>query len=271
MDVREIISSGLLELYVSGLASDKERTQVEQWMQHYPMVAAEVASIEKAIEAMAHARAISPGTEVKSKIFEAIDALQIPAETEIDQTAENTALGTGGARIVRPIWKWVAAASFLALVASGALNLFFYQQNHLLNEAISQARQDLKAAATDRDRMQDDLSVVQSRYSEAVMLNGVNETPDAVAKIFWVKNTGDVFIDPSNLPSLPQGQQFQLWAIIDGKPLDAGLILTREHGTRYHIQKMKSFGRAQAFAITIEKEGGSATPTLNKMVVMGKL
>jgi len=39
----------------------------------------------------------------------------------------------------------------------------------------------------------------------------------------------------------------------------------------YKIQKMKSFGKAEAFAITLEKEGGSPTPTMTEMYVMAKI
>jgi anti-sigma-K factor RskA len=34
---------------------------------------------------------------------------------------------------------------------------------------------------------------------------------------------------------------------------------------------MKDIGQAQAFAITLEPAGGSASPTLNQMYVMGNI
>jgi len=34
---------------------------------------------------------------------------------------------------------------------------------------------------------------------------------------------------------------------------------------------MKSFGRAEAFAITLEKTGGSPTPTMDQMYVIAKI
>ncbi|HEV8079376.1 MAG TPA: anti-sigma factor, partial [Chitinophagaceae bacterium] len=74
---------------------------------------------------------------------------------------------------------------------------------------------------------------------------------------------------PTNLPQTPDGKQYQLWAIVDGKPVDAGMIST-EKGI-YHIQKMKSFGKAEAFAITMEKKGGSPTPTMDQMIVQAKI
>lgn len=69
-------------------------------------------------------------------------------------------------------------------------------------------------------------------------------------------------------PLFPFGQ-YQLWAIVDCKPVDAGMIST-EKGV-YHIQKMRSFGKAQAFAITLEKADGSPTPTMDQMIVQAKI
>jgi len=103
-----------------------------------------------------------------------------------------------------------------------------------------------------------------------VSLKGLEAAPDAAAKIFWMQNTGEVFIDPSNLPDAPAGKQYQLWAIVDGKPVDAGMILTSKKGDKYRIQKMKTFGKAEAFAVTLEPEKGNPTPQ-GPMFVMGKM
>ena len=59
------------------------------------------------------------------------------------------------------------------------------------------------------------------KHALPVVLNGTPKSPEALAKIFWMKNTGQVYIDPSNLPAVPEGKQYQLWAIVDGKPVDA--------------------------------------------------
>ena len=47
-------------------------------------------------------------------------------------------------------------------------------------------------------------------------------------------------------------------------------MISTEKGI-YHIQKMKSFGHAEAFAITLEKTGGSPTPTMDEMYVISKI
>jgi anti-sigma-K factor RskA len=87
-----------------------------------------------------------------------------------------------------------------------------------------------------------------------------------MAQVFWNTKTHDVFIADVSLPQAPSNKQYQLWAIVDGKPVDAGMISDAKN----LAQKMKVFEKADAFAITLEKRGGSATPTMEEIYVMGK-
>ena len=70
------------------------------------------------------------------------------------------------------------------------------------------------------------------------------------------------------MPQPQAGQQYQLWAIVDGKPVDAGMV---EIDPGKALHRMKNIPKAEAFAITLEKAGGSPTPTLTAMFVMGKV
>jgi len=56
--------------------------------------------------------------------------------------------------------------------------------------------------------------------------------------------------------------------MVDGKPTDAG-IFEMDKGIAF--MKLKTIPRAQAFAITLEKRGGSETPDMNALYVMGKV
>lgn len=266
MQVQEIISSGLLELYVAGLTSPEETAQVQQWAKQYPEVASELDEIQSSIETYAINNAIEPDPSIKEKIFSGINKKE---QTKIIALKKETT----PAKVVKmsSSWKWLAAASVLLLIGSIALNVLFYDKYNEADKNLQQTQQQLADAAESNNSMKEDMNVVQSKYSEPVALHGIGVAPDAAAKIFWMKNTGEVYVDPSNLPDIQQGQQFQLWAIVDGKPVDGGMILTSKKGDKYRIQKMRSFGKAEAFAITIEKEGGSPTPTMDKMVVMGKM
>ncbi|MFN3939001.1 MAG: anti-sigma factor domain-containing protein, partial [Chitinophagales bacterium] len=76
----------------------------------------------------------------------------------------------------------------------------------------------------------------------------------------------EVFIVGADLPPTAADKQYQLWAIVDGSPVSAGLL---DSDSTNVLQKMASFKDAQAFAITLEPKGGSVHPTLEAMVVLG--
>ena len=118
--------------------------------------------------------------------------------------------------------------------------------------------------------MNNDMGVMTNKNAIPVSLAGMPDVPDAAARIYWMHNTKEVYIDPSNLPKVPAGKQYQFWAIVDGKPVSGGMITTEINGKTVHVQKMKSFGSAQAFAVSLE-DAGPEKPVPTKVMVMGKL
>jgi anti-sigma-K factor RskA len=69
------------------------------------------------------------------------------------------------------------------------------------------------------------------------------------------------------MPQLANNKQYQLWALIDGKPKDLGVFDARQDNVMIQMNDTK---KAQAFAITIEKKGGVPTPTLDSLQSEGK-
>lgn len=264
MNKVEFISSGLLELYALGISSPEETQMVEEYLLQFPELKQELNDIESSLESYAQANAIEPSSSVKEKVFSRVFSENVSEEKII---APVVSINKKSKAI--PFYKLMAAASFILLLGSMILNYTYYRKYNYASEELHIAQQKIDQKEKSNQAMSEDLNVMTNKYAQPVVLNGTANSPDAVAKIFWMKNTGQVYVDPTNLPQVPAGKQYQLWAIVDGKPVDAGLITT-EKGT-YHIQKMKSFGKAEAFAITLEKEGGSPTPTMNEMVVISKM
>ncbi len=261
MQVQDIISSGLLELYATGLASSTERQQVEDWIKQYPEVAAELQEIENGLEDYAQAAGIAQGKEIKEKIFSRINVLRLVSDTDNGSTAKVVTF--------KNYWKFAAAASVALLIASAVMNVMFYNKYDTATKDLKDTQQQLAQVQQQTDDMKTDLGIVQSKYSIPVALQGQPTLPEATAKIYWMKNTGDVMVDASNLPDAPAGKQYQFWAIVDGVPVDGGLIITNDKGKKFRMQPMKAFGRAEAFAISLENEGGNPTPT--DVVSMGKI
>ena len=75
-----------------------------------------------------------------------------------------------------------------------------------------------------------------------------------------------MYANIDNLPALPSDKQYQLWALKGGVPIDLGVM---DDSTLLQFQK--STRLAEAFAITIEKAGGSPTPTMTELIMLGKI
>jgi anti-sigma-K factor RskA len=262
VEINEMISSGLLELYVLGQTSAEETLLVHGMAAKHPQIADEITAIELAMESYAQAHAVKPSANVKEKLFAQLNIASLNSTNEtkvvsLSSTPKKSSVG---------YWKMAAAAAVLLFVGSAVFNAVMYNKYNTVSNDLANVQNQLNQANKDNAEMASNIRVVQNKNAIDVKLAGLPAAPDAVAKIYWIKNTEEVYIDPSNLPAAPEGKQYQVWAIVDGKPVDAGMI----DKSRTSIQKMKSFGRAEAFAVTLETTGGNPTPK-GDMYVMGKL
>ena len=99
-------------------------------------------------------------------------------------------------------------------------------------------------------------------------MQGTANAPGALATVYWDTTTKDVYMMINNLPQPASDKQYQLWALINNQPVDLGVFEMRQQRL---LVKMKNVQNAQAFAITLEPRGGSPSPTMSAMYVMGKL
>ena len=249
-----------------GLTSAAETAEVAQWAKQYPEVTAEIEAIQSGLEGYAKAHAVEPGASVKEKIFASINQQKT---TPVVNLKTN---GNAPAKVysISPAWKYAAAASIVLLIGSAILNYTFYNKYKSANSELASTQTELQQQKELANNMNNDMGVMTNKNAMPVSLAAMPDVPDAAARIYWMQNTKEVYIDPSNLPKTPAGKQYQFWAIVDGKPVSGGMITTEINGRTVHVQKMKSFGSAQAFAVSLEDAGPEkSVPT--KVMVMGKL
>ncbi len=249
-----------------GLTSAAETAEVSQWAVQYPEVAAEIEAIQSGLEDYAHAYAVAPDISVKEKIFASINNQTTTPVVNLKST------GSAHAKVysISPVWKYAAAASIVLLIGSAILNYSYYNKYQKANTELAATQSELQQQKELAANMDNDMGVMTNKNAMPVSLAGMPDVPDAAARIYWMQNTKEVYIDPSNLPKAPSGKQYQFWAIVDGKPVSGGMITTEVNGRTVHVQKMKSFGSAQAFAVSLE-DAGPEKPVPSKVMVMGKL
>ena len=244
----------------------EETLQVQKWVTEYPEVAAELAQIEASLDAFAQAHAIAPSSDVKEKLFAKINADSKTKVVNINTNKEETKV-VG----ISSYWKYAAAACVVLLIGSAAYNFSLQTKYDVLAKKIEQNQQEIATLQEKNKSTENNLAILKDKNNLAINLAGLEAAPTSSAKILWKKTTtGEVYIDVSDLPDAPTGKQYQLWAIVDGVPVDAGMISAANATEKEQLQKMKSFPKAEAFAITLESEVGNTAPK-GTMYVMGKV
>ena len=249
MDIQEYISSGIVESYVLGLASDEERKEFEQLCNQYPELLAARTSFEMALEKQAMENAIIPPAGLKGKILD-----------QIGGTGKVVSMQPAPARKIN--WaNYAAAASVILLAGSIYWNLTLSNKNKILQNNYNNTVAELSEVKKDIQTLTGNPNV------KMASMKGLDVSPQSYATVYWDTTTHDVYLLTNNLPIPASTKQYQLWAIFDGKPVDLGVFDIRKE--KLLIQAKNAQG-AEAFAITLEKKGGSTTPE-GTMYVMGKL
>lgn len=249
-----------------GLTSAAETAEVAQWAKQYPEVAAEIEAIQSGLESYAQTHAVEPGAAVKEKIFAAINT------DEGSRNVETKANNEPVAKVysISPVWKYAAAASIILLIGSVIFSITFYNKYQEANGQLQTATTELQQQIMVARSMDTAMSIMGNMNATPVAVKSIDSTADMGARIYWMKNTDEVYIDPANLPKAPQGKQYEFWAIIDGAPVNGGVITSEINGKKVHVQKMKSFGKVQAFAISLE-DAGPAKSKPDKVMAVGSL
>jgi anti-sigma-K factor RskA len=271
MTADELIRSGLLEAYVLGQTSAEEARLVERMRSDDAVVRDELLAIENALEAHASRSAVAPPAHLKAAMLERINS-EVSGHAAPGQGSPVIPLHREAPRKLN----WLVAASVAGLVLSAGLNFLQYQQLKNVRGELARLENDRSVLAEElqvqragAERSNEQLAIVLDPRRHSVLLNGVGTAVGSKARIYWDKEAHSVYIDPMTLAALPDGKQYQLWALVNGRPVDAGVIAKGD--AERGIQAMKDVPDAQAFAVTIEREGGSPTPTLEAMVLLGQV
>lgn len=131
----------------------------------------------------------------------------------------------------------------------------------LLRQEVAKAEQEatrLRGALAQRDEM---LTFLRSASVKVVSMNGLESAPGAGALLLYDHETKKAFFYGFNLPSLPAGKTYQLWAIVD-KPFSAGTFgIDPGHKGRALVKGLPDLAHITQFAVSLEPEGGRPQPT----------
>ena len=234
-----------------GLAGESERVEFEQMCAQYPELVAERLKFEESLETYASRDAERLPGELRAKILNAVSNME---NTNIPRSRNIGML------------RFAAAAAAILLIGMVVLYYQVREQNKDLTDA--------NKALT--ERIVRDEVVINKIKSEGAVPNpstivvnmvGTKRAPKSSANVYWDSTSSKVYLLVKNMPQLASDQQYQLWALIDNKQKNLGVFDAKDKNVMIQMDSTK---HAQAFAITIEKKGGNAKPTLDSLTSVGK-
>lgn len=249
-------------MYAMHALNPQEKAEFEQKLLLYPELKKELQKVQESLDDYSESHASNPRPELRAKILQSIEP-EVAKKSKVLPIRENNSL----------TYKYLIAACLAALVVSTFASWFFYSRwneaedrySALLNDK-NQLAKNYNLVKNEYDRNVNDLIVMRDQQSKVIQLFSTDTTKNFEARIYWNKNSHESYIDVLALPIPDEGKQYQLWALVGGKPIDAGVFEITLSG----IQRVKDIPAADAWAVTLEPKGGSVSPTLDQMYLLGK-
>ncbi len=257
INIQEYINSGILEQYALGFTTPNQNVEIAEVLKQYPELQKELSAIENSLELFAQQYAKPMPAYLKDRVFRSIEK----EKSNLDQTKNS---GTS-------FLNYLLYLSIPLLIVS---TLYFWKMNQdqkleLADQKLDYQRLELKAiqdsiALIDCNEQLNDL---RNKDQHRILLKGTPKSPQSFAAIYYDTIAQKTFLDVMDLPPVPTDKQYQLWAIVSGKPVDLGVFDLVNNKSAF--KEIKFVPQAQAFAITLEPHGGQASPSMDQMYVMG--
>ncbi len=267
MNIEKYIESGILEAYLLGEGlSDEECAEVKAMAAVHPAIMEEMRAIEETLGLLAESTAIAPRTGLKQETMKRVYDRSAMTEKRKERVVP---IREGGGR--RTLW---AVASVVVVLFTSTAALYFWnlwkgteQRLDGLNTQNERLLEDNNAIAYRLEQVQQDLVIANGKDYRRITMNSKGSS-ESMAYVYWNERNQDVYLSVISLPQPPADKQYQLWALKGGRPIDAGVF---DLGEDISLKKMKPTVLADAFAITLEPSGGSPSPTLTDLQVMGEV
>lgn len=280
MDIKQYIESGILEGYVMGTNSKQEMQEVECMSSIYPELKQEIKAIETSLEEFVKSIAVAPPTSVKTNLLNAIKnieqekVLSIKKETKTNEAEEKTPV------IKLNYYKYLSAASVVLLILFTGLYISKNSSYSELENQLSEVKKSSQIESEQNNLKLNELEkslasnlnqqeLILNAQTKAINLAGTPVSPESKVRVYWNSEMQKMVLIKDNLPQPTTEKQYQLWAIADGKPVDLGVLAKEDNNLATTVDV--NIENIQAFAITLEDNGGKPTPNLEQLYVIGNV
>jgi len=272
-DLNKILHSGLLEQYVLGLVSEKERAEVECYIVNHPEVYEKVQRLRSCME---HYTGLHDIPTPKSQT-----ARPVPAPTSV--TPKSTRSLSVETKFGEPIERMTQLRNYTRLLASLAgasilffagLSIYFYQETaesagalSQLNDRMSVLENQHAAALSYLSSVEGDHELLKDIKTRKMPMEGVGDMPQAKAVVYYNESEKKTYLDPVSLPVPPSNHHYLLWAEVNKKRVNMGKI---EPSPNHCLIPINFINNTKTFMITLEPNDGTTSRKRKPCLVVAK-
>jgi len=239
LTIGQIRESGILEQYVLGKLNQDEADNLRTYLLAYPELKSDIREIESALFHYADAYKITPPSGILQNIKKQLN---------FD-------------KILTPLLLALAVGlSLFLFINKNKLQKTLEEKNALIKECEENNRENTLQLAT--------LEHLNNPETQVVNIEATPNYPETQIVIYVNDSNKKNILYLNNLPQLAANESFQLWSLgAEGapKPMDVFDSLDSKFLNSGYIDA------TAAYAITIEKKGGSESPNLEKLIGVFKL
>ena len=218
------LNSNLLNKYLVGETSNEENKEVEYYINNFPEAAKAYEKLQYNLEIIAKAGAVDVPNNVLKNILSALDESN---ETKVIQLVQNR----------KTPWYSIAASAAAILFAVTSFMLYqknqnLLDENNVVVDEIFDLRSDIENNNAKLDELSRELNKLNDPDARKYVINGNDRAKDlkTVAYINPVEKTS--MIDVITLPQLPEDQHYEIWAELQDRMVNLGILDESERKLR---------------------------------------
>ncbi|MUU77974.1 anti-sigma factor [Winogradskyella endarachnes] len=210
------LNSNLLNKYLVGETSLEETKEVEHFISTYPEAEQAFEKLQDNLEIIAKAGAVDVPHDILEDILDSIDDTN---DAKVIQLVQNKKTS------------WYSIAASAAAVLFAVTSFMLYQKNMELNnennvvvEEIYDLRSDIETNNSKLEELSRELLKLNNPDAKKYVINGNERAKNlkTVAYINPIEKTS--MIDVITLPQLPEEQHYEIWAEMQDKMVNLGIL-----------------------------------------------
>jgi anti-sigma-K factor RskA len=225
----------LIAGYVLGNLTSEEAEQLHYLLENHPELLSEVDQLREVLAALPYGLpASSPPETLRSTLLETIGTT--PQVTPLNSVQDFSSRDR--------IWKVVSGVAIMAAIGLGI-------QNFHLHHELAEATEEIEEYAPLYEKL---------KLSSTYLVN-LKGTEGASGNAVLAPGHSTLMIVVKNLPTLPTGKSYQLWAIVNQEKVPSGHFNTEADGTGCVELKIANPQQVKGWAVTIETSPNPTSPT----------